>query len=327
MEHQKLEDGSTKGPVRTSRRKWLIIGGIIMLVLAIALGVGLGVGLTEGRRHRPDYSQDPSAPTSTAPVPSPNVSSAGLWQPQVGATWNLDLAHAPSSPDTQGYSVWDIDLFDTDKSVIDGLHTAGSDVICYFSAGSYENWRPDASKFQDSDLGKGLDGWEGENWLNINSQNVRSIMSARMDLAVQKGCKGVDPDNVDGYNNDNGLGLTSADSVNYLQFLAAAAQARNLSIGLKNAGDIVLDVINLMQWSVNEECLANDECQTFQPFIQQGKPVFHVEYPKGNSNTNTFVATNTKNEICDGANTKGFSTIIKNMNLDTWIETCPVTTQ
>ena len=106
-------------------------------------------------------------------------------------------------------------------------------------------------------------------------------MLARMDLAVEKSCDGVDPDNVDGYDNDNGLGLTQEDSVNYLEFLAdAAARHRNLSIGLKNAGAILPNVIDIMQWSVNEQCVQYDECDIFAPFIRQGKPVFHVRrYP------------------------------------------------
>ena len=296
-----------------------------MLVLAIALGVGLGVGLAEGRRPGGHSHSASSAPTTTAAVPAPNATSASIWQPDKGSSWNYELLKPLASAQTNGTDVWDIDLFDNPQAIISGLQSGGSKVICYFSAGSYEEWRSDAQQFQPSDLGKELDGWPGEKWLDINSDNVRSIMSARMDIAVQKGCNGVDPDNVDGYNNDNGLGLTSTDSINYLQFLAAAAQARNLSIGLKNAGEIVTDVIDLMQWSVNEQCLQYNECDTFQPFISQGKPVFHVEYPKGDSDTSTLVATNTKNDICDNASISGFSTIIKNMNLDSWTENCPVT--
>jgi hypothetical protein len=35
-------------------------------------------------------------------------------------------------------------------------------------------------------------------------------MSSRLDMAQQKGCDGVDPDNIDAYGNENGLGLTEA---------------------------------------------------------------------------------------------------------------------
>ena len=84
--------------------------------------------------------------------------------------------------------------------------------LCYFSAGTYENWRPDASSFSSSDLGQGVDGWAGEWWLNTNSANVRKIMTARIELARSQGCDGVDPDNVDAYDNVNGLSLTQNDA-------------------------------------------------------------------------------------------------------------------
>jgi hypothetical protein len=48
----------------------------------------------------------------------------------------------------------------------------------------------------------------GENWLDIRSDNVSLIMKKRIDLAVQKGCDGVEPDNMDGYSNHSGFSLT-----------------------------------------------------------------------------------------------------------------------
>ncbi|PWN32697.1 family 114 glycoside hydrolase, partial [Meira miltonrushii] len=148
--------------------------------------------------------------------------------------------------------------------------------ICYFSAGSYEDWRPDAKKFHKKDLGAPLEGWQGESWLNVRSANVHNIMKARLDLAVKKGCNAVDPDNVDGYNNNNGLNLTKKDAINYVNFLAKEAHKRKLAIGLKNAGEIVAKMVDVMDFSVNEQCEQYNECKTFSPFIKKNKPVFHV---------------------------------------------------
>lgn len=252
---------------------------------------------------------------------------AGIWQPAPGTSWNYNLLNPinNTTPNiTSGIQVWDIDLFDNPSSAITSLHATGQKVICYFSAGSYENWRPDAGNFTPADLGKPLDGWEGEKWLNTSSANVRDIMSARLDLAVSKHCDGVDPDNIDGYDNTNGLGLTQADAVNYMEFLAGAAHGRNLSIGLKNAGGILPLVLDFTQWSVNEQCVQYDECATYAPYIKAGKPVFHVEYPKGdNTDNNNGVAAGTLTKICGDKTADGFSTIVKNMNLDGWIEDCP----
>lgn len=259
---------------RRVRRRFIVIGAIAMF-LAIALAVGLGVGLTVGRPTG-DSSNDSSAPSSSATPISGDATNvpASVWKPKSGVTWQLFLQGKLSDTNNQGYDVWDIDLYDNDASTIKALQDQGSKVVCYFSAGSYEDWRSDKGDFQESDLGNGLDGWPGERWLNLNSANVHKIMEARMDLAVQKGCDAIDPDNVDGYNNDNGLGLTEQDSVDYISFLAQAAHKRNLAIGLKNAGDIIPDVLDVVQFSVNEQCLQYNECDTFRPFIDEGKPVF-----------------------------------------------------
>lgn len=140
---------------------------------------------------------------------------------------------------------------------------------------------------------------------------------------MTKGCDGVDPDNVNGYDNDNGLGLTQASALDYVNFLADVAYVRNLAIGLKNAGDIVPDVIDKMEWSMQEQCIQYSEYDFYRPFIDQGKPVFHVEYPKGAAtNNNASIAMSQKISICGDERAKGFSTVIKNMDLDQWIETC-----
>ena len=49
---------------------------------------------------------------------------------------------------------------------------------------------------------------------------VRAIMQARLDTAVHYHCDGVEPDNVDGYSNHNGLGLTARDQLDYNRWLA-----------------------------------------------------------------------------------------------------------
>jgi hypothetical protein len=95
--------------------------------------------------------------------------------------------------------IFDIDLFTNSNETISLLHDLGKKVICYFSGGSYEPYRPDSSQFQSQDMGKALDGWGDEKWLDIRSQRVRDIMAERVKLAHEKGCDAVDPDNVDGY--------------------------------------------------------------------------------------------------------------------------------
>src|SRR5208337_3655957 len=126
------------------------------------------------------------------------------WKPKPRTTWQIVLNETVGTTNFADVSVYDIDLFDSSIQTITALHAGGIKVICYFSAGSYENWRPDANEFPISVLGNALDGWPGERWLNTKSSVVRDIMTKRIELAYNKSCDGLDPDNIDGYDNDNG---------------------------------------------------------------------------------------------------------------------------
>lgn len=159
-----------------------------------------------------------------------------IWQPPVGAFWQIILS-LPVSPPYPKVSILELDLFTANKSTISALTSQNIKSICYFSAGSYEDWRPDASFFHPSDYGNPLQGWPGEYWLNTSSPNVRNIMTTRLDLAASIGCNRVDPDNTDGYgpDNDSGLNLTQNTAVDYINFLATEAHNRNLSSALRTA--------------------------------------------------------------------------------------------
>jgi hypothetical protein len=103
-------------------------------------------------------------------------------------------------------------------------------------------------------------------------------MMARLDLAVSKGCDGVEPDNVDGYANDSGFPLTDQDQLAYNIWLANAAHAHNLSIGLKNDLDQISHLVGYFDWALNEQCYQYDECELLRPFTNANKAVFGVEY-------------------------------------------------
>ncbi|KAL8709493.1 MAG: hypothetical protein Q9220_005735 [cf. Caloplaca sp. 1 TL-2023] len=304
-------------------RKRIFIVLIAAVVFIVALAVGLGVGLT--RHHSSDDTSDPndndnSSSNLTAPITTTN--SSNVWQPTAGTTWQIVLLDPLVNTTYPNVSVFDIDLFNNTADTISTLHSQGKKVICYFSVGSYEDFRPDSGQFlKGSDYGKPLQGWQGEWWANTRSENVRKIMLKRLDLAVEKSCDGVDPDNIDAYDNDNGLGLTIDDAIDYVNFLADAAHSRNMSVGLKNAGTILREVESRLQWSVNEQCVQYDECDTYQPFVDHGKPVFHIEYPSDAPS----ITGDDKSKHCDDNSEKRFSTVLKKMELDEWLYACPST--
>jgi hypothetical protein len=259
----------------------------------------------------------PSSTTSSAPTTSTGASagSGTYWKPTAGVTWQIELSGVVNDTNAD-YEVFDFDLFDNLASTINTLHSLGKKAICYFSAGTYEDWRSDAKDFQKSDLGSEVDGWAGEWWVNTNSANVRNIMTTRIKLAASKGCDGVDPDNVDAYDNSNGLNLTQDDAKDYVKFLAGVAHPLGLAIGLKNAGDIVGSVLDIMEWQVNEQCVEYSECDLFTLFTQAGKPVFHIEYP-GDA---PQVSNSEKAKYCNAPS--GFSSVLKDLNLDVWVDPC-----
>jgi hypothetical protein len=95
----------------------------------------------------------------------------------------------------------DVDLFDQ-ADLIPNLKSAGHTVVCYLSAGSWESWRPDADdpNWEYIKIGK-MSGWD-ELWLDVRNLTALAIvMGNRMDLAVSEGCDGIEPDNIDCYDN------------------------------------------------------------------------------------------------------------------------------
>lgn len=235
--------------------------------------------------------------------------SADWWKPALRTPWQIQLNGAINTK--YKAKMYDVDLFDTPQSVIDNLHKRGVKVVCYFNAGGFEEWRPDAAIFPAVVLGNPLDIWVGEFWLDISQMNLlMPVMEARLDLALAKHCDGVDPDNVDGYQNNTGFPLTADNQINYNHWLANAAHARGLAVGLKNDLDQVVTLRDVFDFVVNEQCVQYNECYLLKPFIDAKKPVFHIEYEGDNG------------RICNIAKRLKFNTLIKRLDLKAWRKTC-----
>ena len=197
------------------------------------------------------------------------------FKPQVGATWNIKLINVPNAAqaDDDSFHIWDYDMAEASKSLIEAFHAKGHPVICYFSAGTWENYRKDKDQFPKVSLGKVVDGWPDERWVNTSNPGVRKLMKKRIKQAAAKGCDGVDPDNINGYENDTGFDLTKDDSVDFVRFLAKTAHDAGMAFGLKNGGAIADRVIDVSEWCINEQCVKYNECEPYQLFIKHNKPV------------------------------------------------------
>ena len=251
----------------------------------------------------------PGGSASNTAVISAGTTSV-VWQPSVSDTFHLQLRGTLHT--NVSASIYVIDLFDNSAAQIAQLKQQGRKVVCYFSAGSSENWRTDFASFLVADKGSPLQGWPGENWLDIRSSNVRSIMQNRMGLAVSKGCDGVDPDNVDGYTNQSGFPLTAQDQLDYNRFLSSQAHSRGLAIGLKNNVEQISELVTSFDFAVNEQCHEFTECGGYQAFILMGKPVLNVEY-QSRYVSNTGGAFDA---LCVSARAENLRTLVLPMSLD-----------
>jgi hypothetical protein len=250
--------------------------------------------------------------TAAAPTASARqmAASGTWWRPAVSDTWQWQLTGTIKT--SYDADIYDLDLFTTKDATFATLRSQGRKIMCYFSAGSSEDWRDDYKDFAAADKGSALDGWQGERWVNIRSQGVRRIMLARLDLAASRGCDGVEPDNVDGYANKNGLGLTADDQLDYNRFLATEAHRRGLAVALKNDLDQIPELVASFDVAVNEQCNEYSECDTLKPFLAAGKPVLNAEYQaKYRKNTN-----GARDKLCKSAKAANIRTLVLPLDLD-----------
>jgi endo-alpha-1,4-polygalactosaminidase (GH114 family) len=246
---------------------------------------------------------------------------AGIWRPKASdkLTWQWQLqGDIDTSFDVDMY---DIDLFDAPASTIQALKDRGIVVVCYFSAGSYEGWRSDWKQFfpditgetytkDVAPFGGKMAGWD-ERWLDISRIDLLGpIMKSRMQLAKDKGCDAVEPDNVDAHTNgaETGLSLSAADQLAYNKWIAEQAHAVGLSVGLKNDLNQLNELVNYYDWALNEQCFEYNECSAYSTFTNADMAVFGVEYATNQLPSN----------FCPKAQDQGMSWLKKKLDLNVY---------
>jgi hypothetical protein len=226
-------------------------------------------------------------------------------------TWQIQLTGSiDTTVDARVY----ISDVSTPTSVIRGLHSAGRIVICYFSAGTMENFREDAPRFPAESLGTSLPNYPDERFVDVRHAAVRAIMQDRLTEAARVECDGVHPSGLAAFGASTGFDFTRADQLAYNRWLASAAHALGLSIGLVD-GDASMsqELLADFDWRVVFSCLATN-CPSAAPFVGARKAAFLIEY-----GDETRVA-----DVCPKARDLGLSAIIKkNADLDAFRAGCP----
>ena len=253
-------------------------------------------------------AKNPSPRLSASPTASSTARSAQRWTPQPGSSFQVQYA-GKLDLGVQA-QVFDLDYEGASADEVSQLHRRGAHVVCYFNAGAREDWRGDKDAFPASAVGRPLNGWPGEQWLDVNQVDaLMPVMERRLDVCAHKGFDAVDADNVDGYTQDSGFRITPDAQLRYNTALARAAHARGLAMGLKNDTDQLTQLADEMDFAVNEECVAYKECGVYAPFLAQGKAVFNIEY-QGTAAT-----------VCPGR-PDGLTTVIKLRDLTAARVTC-----
>jgi hypothetical protein len=232
--------------------------------------------------------------------------------PVPGVTWQIQLTGTiDASLDVR---LFDLDLFDAPESVVQGLRDAGRLVVCYVSVGTAEDWRSDAAEFPTLALGAPVVGYAGERWLDVRDPTVRAVMAARLDLAVSKGCHGVEAANLDGVFFDTGFPLTQDDEVGYAKWVAAEGHSRGLSVGF-SGGDLTLSaaLVADFDWALTVGCLTAGTCAALSAFRDAAKARLLVE----------FGGSERIPEVCPQATSLGLDTILKPESFASARVACP----
>lgn len=109
------------------------------------------------------------------------VRAAERWAPSVGATWDLQFVGPVEAE--RPVAIRDLDLFDTPAALVGELRRRGVRVICYLSAGTVEEWRPDAKDLAADVVGEEYPQWPGERWLDIRRIDaIAPVMERRLEL-------------------------------------------------------------------------------------------------------------------------------------------------
>jgi len=245
-----------------------------------------------------------------------------------GQNWQWQLTGTVDEKILDGYigpKLIDIDGEGATPELVSRLHAKGIYVVAYMETGAWESYRDDAALFPKAALGKTLDGYPDERFLDIRSgkpysATVRSLMKARILSMAKKGFDGIEPDIDDtganlegcvGQSGDTGFCISLAENIAYNAELAAYAHSLGLSWGMKNGGGdsaFIAAELNTVKadWALVEECNAYSECAPYMAFIKAGKAVLNTEY----TTSTTKIA-----KYCSADNSRNFDGIIKSVAL------------
>jgi glycosyl hydrolase family 114 len=104
-----------------------------------------------------------------------------------------------------------------------------------------------------------------------------------------------------------------------MRFMGTVAARYGMATGLKNAMDTLSEIRPYVDFAVNEECAARNECSQYTRFQ---KPIFHIEYPTLQLAVSVSAAEKSRYCMDDKAGYRDFHTVLKKKSLDGVVEYC-----
>ncbi|MEV4500127.1 endo alpha-1,4 polygalactosaminidase [Micromonospora arborensis] len=251
----------------------------------------------------PAYACRPELTPPGAPTPWP-AAQARLWQ------WQWQLS-GPLDPAVDA-NVFLLDPVETTAAQTAELRSRDRRLICQVQVGSVRSADPDASRFPDVLQGSAARRPDSR-WLDVRSWDaLEPVLADRFRLCRGKGFGAVAFADADGYASRTGFPLDFDDQLLFNRRLAQLARSLSLSPGLVNDVPQLAALAPDFDFVVNEECVRLRQCAKLLPFVDAGKPVFHVEY------------TGATDDFCVTTVGYGFASIRKDRDLDAWREACPL---
>ncbi|RYP68789.1 hypothetical protein DL769_005432 [Monosporascus sp. CRB-8-3] len=269
-----------------------------------------------------------------------------------GVKWQFEIQDPLLVPASTGdplqpeeAQVWEIDLWHACKNstIVERLHERQKTVICYFNFGAVQPEDCDFDQWITQGLWNGT--WYGdvegndifcERYVDLRDPRVLDLLRGRLRTAADAGCDGVDPDNIDVYTVDGRINQEqNAQVIRDMAIYAKGPEvSKQMLFGQKNAQNMVSDLVGTLDFAVLEDCITEEFCSAFNPYVNSNppKPVVDIEYP-----TSLLSATSPwecnpsgindpdRELVCNGQANKvpaGFSEVLKLDSLNSCTQYC-----
>ncbi|RKN49348.1 endo alpha-1,4 polygalactosaminidase [Micromonospora endolithica] len=222
----------------------------------------------------PAYACRPRLAPPGAPTPWPTAY-ARQWQWQWQLTAPVDV--------TVDADVFLLDAVRVTAEETTALRVRDRRLVCHVPVGTYADTDPDAGRFPPAVRGSAVRGTGGTDrparWLDVRRWDLLApVLADRFRLCRGKGFGAVALVDADGYAQRTGFPLNFDDQLLFNRRVATLARSLDLSPGLVDDVGQVAALAPDFDFAVSRDCVRLRRCAKLLPFVDAGKPVFHVEF-------------------------------------------------